>query len=77
MRNYYIYIDHPVPHIRIHYADCSFCNAGNGIHKKTSGKNSNWFGPFESLEQAQNESVKLGKENGITDIQNCEKCFNS
>jgi len=51
---YYLYFNWQAngPHIRIHYANCGFCNNGNGrnIQNVEAGRNGVWIGPFTSFE---------------------------
>jgi hypothetical protein len=49
---FYVYENWVLHKAIVHRADCSFCNAGNGIHGERTTKSSTWHGPFETASAA-------------------------
>jgi hypothetical protein len=39
---FFVYQNWTIKRGRAHFADCSYCNAGKGIHAVDSGKNGKW-----------------------------------
>jgi hypothetical protein len=77
MPDFYVSWMKPIKRARIHTAECSNCNSGNGQagQDKTGSGNTGWHGPF-SFEGAQNRAEKLRRE-GFTDVDYCGTCLRS
>jgi hypothetical protein len=45
---------------RIHAANCSFCNHGQGIHPGAGARNGRWLGPFRTMGEATNAAARTG-----------------
>ncbi len=56
--DYYVYENWTNKRARLHRADCSYCNTGQGSHPGSGDKNGRWYGPFPALEQAR---ARLGQ----------------
>jgi hypothetical protein len=67
---FYIYENWTVDRSRVHRAECSYCNNGNGIHVSNSGRNGKWHGPFSELKLADEAARKLNR----ADNQHCNTC---
>lgn len=46
---------------RIHKAECSFCNFGQGRDGKWSNRSGKWHGPFDNRDEAFNAANLLGR----------------
>jgi hypothetical protein len=69
--NFYIYENWAHGHTaKVHYAQCSQCNYGDGTHGRRSTPNGRWLGPFESFEAA----VEEARGRGATAISPCRSC---
>jgi len=69
--DFYIYENWAHEHMaRVHYAQCSQCNYGNGTHGNSSTRNGRWLGPFDSFDAA----VEAARGQGTTTISPCRTC---
>lgn len=66
---YYVYENWTVHKARIHLADCSYCNNGNGIHHDTGEKNGKWHGPFATLDE-----VTKAANDTREPVSKCKRC---
>ena len=58
--SFYCYINWTHKYAKIHRNICSFCNSGNGIQRKIRGSmNGDWFGHFNSYQDAINSVKKV------------------
>jgi len=56
---------------RIHRANCSSCNNGQGVHHKASPRiNDEWLGPFSTREEALTKAINTKAAN----LYSCRKC---
>ena len=55
---------------KIHRADCSHCNYGNGQDKKKSDSNGRWHGPFDNYNDALNTALNMRDR----DVSSCGIC---
>ena len=46
----------------VHLGACSFCNSGRGLHRRASGQNGRWHGPYSSLYDADQAAAATGHE---------------
>ena len=65
--NYYVYYEPHTNYLRIHKADCRWCNHGKGI---TNSRPDFWSDPYDSLEAASDAAIAL-----CNDDTQCGKCF--
>jgi len=56
---------------RIHKAECSFCGSGRGIHGGGKTLSGNWFGPFQTFDEASSIALKTDH----SDIRACTVCI--
>lgn len=68
---YWFYMNYPTRKIRIHRADCRYCNNGNGIHQNVGQNNGQWHGSFKELE----DTLEIAQKNNYQ-ITKCKKCLN-
>lgn len=68
--SYYVYENWTRDRGRIHKAECGYCNYGQGIHARDSGKNGRWLPPFEQREEA----IKAAAALGHSDMRPCSAC---
>jgi len=45
---------------KIHFANCSFCKNGKGIHPNAGEDNGQWHGPFDTFQVAVNAANSTG-----------------
>ena len=57
MKTYWVYEDDPTKRVRIHLADCHFCNNGQGV-QETRLPDNRWCGPFKTKEDAIERALK-------------------
>lgn len=55
---------------KIHVADCSFCNHGEGIHPGSSTENGHWSEPFSSIDEACESARRTGRKVSL-----CKRCM--
>jgi hypothetical protein len=67
---FYVYEAWMRPRVRIHRADCSFCNEGTGFRPTPSTLNGRWSGPYASREEAYRAAEGLGQQ----DMAPCAHC---
>lgn len=67
---YYVYNNWAHKYVRIHKAECCFCNDGHGSHKKISGEYDEWKGPF-TKDEAELEAQKTKRKT----ISKCSRCL--
>lgn len=68
--SYYVYDNWTRNRGRIHRAECSVCNDGNGFHKSDSGSHGKWHGPFSDRDQAFQIADTLKR----ADMAPCARC---
>ena len=68
-KTWWVYENLPRRRARIHVAECSFCNDGQGLHYSTA-PTGRWYGPFEVVEAA----VEQGLKSRAVDIAGCGVC---
>ena len=54
---------------KIHFAHCSYCNNGKGIHPGSGDEHGQWLGPFETFQRALDAAENTGGQ-----VSNCEHC---
>ena len=69
--DYWIYDNRVHHYTRIHRAECSYCNAGDGIHADADDVAGEWSGPFASHDDALAAAHRTGR-----DVSNCRSCSN-
>jgi hypothetical protein len=52
MKRYWVYENWTHKRVRVHDANCSYCNDGRGIQASHSGRNDKWHGPFDERSTA-------------------------
>ncbi len=74
--DYWVYENWTHRRIRVHRAECSFCNDGHGLGVGTNGRNDEWSGPYASLNLARDKVRQLPSRNGggAWDIADCAVC---
>jgi hypothetical protein len=70
LTRFYVYESWIRPRVRIHRADCGFCNDGAGFRPIPSALNGRWIGPYASREEAYRSAEGLGR----TDTGPCAAC---
>lgn len=68
---YYVFEDDPTNKATVHKGSCRSCNEGKGIHGIVDSPNCRWYGPFDTLEAAEEVMNKTGKR----ERHKCEKCL--
>ena len=69
LKTWWVYENLPRRRVRVHVADCSFCNDGQGLHDSTA-PTGRWYGPFDSVDEA----VKQAYATSATDKRGCGVC---
>ena len=59
----------PTKRARIHVAECSFCNDGQGLHDSTA-PTGRWYGPFTRVDAA----IKQVLDTRAVDVAGCGVC---
>lgn len=54
---------------KIHRADCSYCNDGQGMHPDSSDQAGEWLGPFGTIDEAMERAAGTGR--AVSACQNC------
>lgn len=67
---FYVYENWTHDRARVHRAECSFCNHGDGTHGGGSDRNGRWLPPFETSAQAFAQAAKLRR----ADHRGCGHC---
>ncbi len=67
---YFVYENWTRDRARIHRAQCSHCNNGQGTQPSDSGRNCKWHGPIEDRDVAFLLAAKLRRE----DTKACGTC---
>jgi F-type H+/Na+-transporting ATPase subunit beta len=57
---FWVYEDRPTNRATIHFADCPFCNNGQGIAGARQADNE-WHGPFHGYQEADNAARQTGR----------------
>ena len=70
---YWVYENIPLRRTRIHLSSCSFCRDGRGIHGGGTRPSGAWFGPFETIQEAE----RLAASRKRLDNQKCPECLPS
>ena len=75
--DYWVYENWTHRRIRVHQAECSFCNDGHGLGVGTNGKNDQWYGGYVSRDLAWAQVQQLPSRNrgGVWDIADCPACL--
>jgi hypothetical protein len=70
-REYYVYENWQAEEHKavIHFADCSFCKNGQGIHPEAGSENGQWHGPFKTYQEA-----SAGAQNTGGRPRDCQHC---
>ncbi len=68
--SYYVYENWTHKKAVVHAGNCSFCNAGQGIHPAASNRNGRWHGPFEDKEAA----LQAAQETRRVIVRTCTFC---
>ena len=57
---YWVYVDDPTNHARVHEYWCRFCRDGQGV-KDSRLPDNRWIGPFRTLSEADAAMARQGK----------------
>lgn len=68
-KTWWVYENLPRRRGRIHLADCSFCNDGQGLHRSTA-PTGRWYGPFSGADEAIAQALETRAE----DLAGCGVC---
>lgn len=67
---YYVYEDLPTNSAKLHLSSCSYCNNGKGFQSNVTDMNTKWYGPFNTLQEAEMVAVGTGRKY----IDTCKIC---
>lgn len=70
MEEFWIYENWTHKRVRIHRAECGYCNNGRGTQATHSGRNDKWHGPYSNRSKAISEAVLLKQ----PDTKRCGTC---
>ncbi len=59
---FWVYEDRPTNRATIHFADCPYCNNGQGVAGARQADNE-WHGPFHEYQEAYNAAMHTGRRN--------------
>jgi hypothetical protein len=71
MTNFYVYEDNKNKKVRVHVGHCNYCRDGKGLLTWTQEPAKKWYGPYDSLEEAQTLAKTLPEK----DIRTCRHCL--
>ena len=71
MTKYFIYESLVSHRVRIHKADCAYCNDGAGFRLNSSVLNGRWHGPYATREDAFRAAKALDRK----DTEPCAACL--
>ena len=66
---YWVYDNRVHGYAKIHRADCSACNDGNGMHPDAGDVAGEWLGPYHSIDEARDDAGRTGR-----DVSTCKTC---
>jgi hypothetical protein len=66
---WWVYENLPRRRARLHVAECSFCNNGQGLHDSTA-PTGRWYGPFTNVDAA----IEQGLDTRAVDFAGCGVC---
>lgn len=67
---YWIYENWTHDYAKVHRASCSFCNAGHGMHGKSTDINGTWRGPYDDLQGAFADAQAMNR----ATVSECQIC---
>ena len=68
---YWVYEDRPTSQARVHRGACHYCNHGDGMGRGRIEKDNEWYGPYESREDA----FRRAEATGQRDVRGCRVCW--
>lgn len=73
---YWVYENWTHRRIRVHRAQCAFCNDGGGLGVGENGKNDAWYGRYASRDLAWDQVRRLPsrRAGGAWNIADCSAC---